>query len=211
MRRSWCWPPTCRVSRGVRGGYRRDRRAWLAPLATRRAPVVFPSMARRRRRSGRRATERGSQPWVPPRPWHDWGESDAEIAAFEDDPDALRLTITVSLVVRVTREKVLDRFAREVFAAHREVLDAADFAPLAYQAACQEGWDDVAGGPEGRISYLVDPEAVVSDIPGIAVEDASMVIERTPLEVVRRLRENHGFLEQPGDGMMDEATGDEPF
>ena len=68
---------------------------------------------------------------MPPRPWHDWGESDAEIAAFEDDPDALRLTITVSLVVRVTREKVLDRFAREVFAARREVLDAADFAPLA--------------------------------------------------------------------------------
>lgn len=148
---------------------------------------------------------------MPPRPWHDWGESDAEIAAFEDDPDALRLTITVSLVVRVTREKVLDRFAREVFAARREVLDAADFAPLAYQAACQEGWDDAAGGPEGQISYLVDPEAVVSHIPGVAVEDASMVIERTPLEVVRRLRENHGFLEQPGDGMVDEATGEEPF
>jgi hypothetical protein len=37
-------------------------------------------------------------------------------------PGAVRLTVSVSVVVRVTREKVLDRFAHELFVARRDAL-----------------------------------------------------------------------------------------
>jgi hypothetical protein len=121
---------------------------------------------------------------------------DAEIVALEDDPDALRLTVTVQVVVRVTREKVLDRFAREVFAARQDALVPEDFAPLAYQAACDEGLDHVTGGPAGQLGFLIDPGAIVAGIPGVGVEDARMMIERTPPDVVRQLRADHGFLEE---------------
>jgi hypothetical protein len=83
---------------------------------------------------------------VPPG-WRDPSALDAEIVALEDDPQALRLTVTGSVVVGVTREKVLGRFAQETFAARRDALAPSDFAPLAYQAACDEGLEDVTGGP----------------------------------------------------------------
>jgi alkanesulfonate monooxygenase SsuD/methylene tetrahydromethanopterin reductase-like flavin-dependent oxidoreductase (luciferase family) len=129
---------------------------------------------------------------------------------LEDDPDAVRLTVNVSVVVRVTREKVLDRFAQDVFAAGVDALVASDFAPLAYQAACDEGLDDVNGGPAGQLGFLIDPGAIIAGIPGVGVEDARMAIEKTPAEVVRQLREDHGFLEEPDDEPQQAPVGGEP-
>lgn len=144
---------------------------------------------------------------------------DAEIVALEDDPDAMRVTVNVSVVVRVTRARVLDRFAREVFAARGDALLPDDFAPLAYRAACEDGLDDATGGPAGQLRFLIDPGAIVAGIPGVGVEDAHIVIEATPTEVVRRLREEHGFLEEwdeepddePGDESPWEPSGAEPL
>lgn len=113
-------------------------------------------------------------------------------------------------MVRVTREKVLDRFAREVFAARRDALSPDDFAPLAYLAACEVGLDDITGGPAGQLRFLIDPAAVVAGIPGVGVENARIVIEETPAEVVRQLREDHGFLEQPDDEPPWGPAGAEP-
>jgi hypothetical protein len=129
---------------------------------------------------------------------------------LEDDPDAVRLTVNVSVVVRVTREKVLDRFAQEVFAARRDALAPSDFAPLAYQAACDEGLDDVNGGPATQLGFLIDPGVIVEGIPGVGVEDARMVIEKTSAEVVRQLREGHGFVEEPDDEPPRAPAGGEP-
>ena len=69
-------------------------------------------------------------------------------------------------MVRVTRDKVLDRFAREAFAARRDALVPSDFAPLAYQAACDEGLDDVTGGPAGQFGVPGRPECDRSGYPG---------------------------------------------
>ena len=165
-------------------------------------------MSGRRRRPGKRSRAGRSAGGAPP-PWYDESALDAEIAVLEDDPAAMRVTVTVSVVVRVTREKVLDRFAREVFAARRDALSPDDFAPLAYQAACQDGLDDVSGGPAGQLRFLIDPGAVIAGIPGVGVEDCSIVIEKTPTEVVRRLREEHGFLEEPDESPR-EPAGAEP-
>jgi len=126
---------------------------------------------------------------------------------LDDDPEALRLTVTVRLVVRVTRATVLDRYAAEVLRARAESLDPEGFAPLAYAAACTEGRDESTDGPAGQVGCLADPGAVVAGIPGLAVEDAAMAIERTPAEVVRRLRADRGFLEHPEDGSI---ADDEP-
>jgi alkanesulfonate monooxygenase SsuD/methylene tetrahydromethanopterin reductase-like flavin-dependent oxidoreductase (luciferase family) len=152
----------------------------------------------RRRRPGKRRRAGRSAGGVSPF-WRDESGLDAEIVALEDDPDAMRVTVDVSVVVRVTRAQVLDRFAREAFVARRETLSPDDFAPLAYQAACEEGLDDIAGGPAGQLRFLIDPGAIVAGIPGVGVEDVRIVIEKTPAEVVRQLREDHGFLEDPDD------------
>jgi hypothetical protein len=120
------------------------------------------------------------------------------------------LTVSVRVVVRVTRDKVLGRFAREAFAARRDALVPSDFAPLAYQAACDEGLDDVTGGPAGQLGFLIDPGAIVAGIPGVGVEDARMVIEKTPAEVVHQLREDHGFLEEPDNEPPHPPAGAEP-
>jgi hypothetical protein len=152
----------------------------------------------RRRGQGKRRRA-GRSTGGPPPFWYDESALDAETAALEDDPDAMRVTVTMSVVVRVTREKVLDRFAREVWAARREALSPEDFAPLAYQAACEDGLDDITDGPAGQLRFLIDPGAIVAGIPGVGVEDARIVIEKTPTEVVRRLREEHGFLDEPDD------------
>lgn len=122
----------------------------------------------------------------------------------------MRLTVSVSVVVRVTREKVLDRFAREVSAARRDALSPDDFAPLAYLAVCDEGLDDVTGGPTGQLRFLIDAGAIVAGIPGVGVEDARIEIEKTPPEVVRRLREDHGFLEEPEDEPSRKPASAEP-
>jgi len=125
-------------------------------------------------------------------------------------PDAMRLTVSVSVVVRVTREEVLDRFAREVSAGRRDALAPDDFAPLAYQAVCDEGLDDVTGGPAGQLRFLIDPGAIVAGIPGVGVEDARVMIEQTPAEVVRQLRQDHGFLEDPDDEPSRKPASGEP-
>lgn len=163
-------------------------------------------MSGRRRRSGRRGRA-GRSADTAPLFWRDESALDAEIVALEDDQDALRLTVSVSVVVRVTRAEVLDRFAREVLVARRDALSPDDFAPLAYQAVCDEGSDDVTGGPAGQLRFLIDPGAIVAGIPGVGVEDARIVIEKTPTEVVRRLREQHGFLEEPDDEPPWEPAG----
>jgi hypothetical protein len=103
----------------------------------------------------------------------------------------------------------LDRLAREVLAARRDALSADDFAPLAYQAACDEGLDDGTGGSAGQLRFLIDPCAIVAGIPGVGVEDVRIVIEKTPAEVVRRLREEHAFLEEPDDEPPWEPAGAE--
>jgi len=113
----------------------------------------------------------------------------------------------VRLVVRVTRARVLDRYAAEVLRARADSLDPEGFAPLAYAAACTGGPDEATDSPAGQVGYLADPGAVVAGIPGIAVEDAAMAIERTPAEVVRRLRAARGFLERAEDGRL---ADDEP-
>jgi hypothetical protein len=163
----------------------------------------------RRRRPGKRGRAGRSADDAPPF-WRGESALDAEIVALEDDPDAMRLTVSVSVVVRVTREKVLDRFAREVFAARRDALVPEDFAPLAYQAVCDEGLDDVAGGPTGQLRFLIDPGAIVAGIPGVGVEDTRIEIEKTPAEVVRQLREDHGFLEEPDDEPPRRPASPEP-
>lgn len=141
----------------------------------------------------------GRSAGVEPPFWRDDSALDAEIVALEDAPDAVRLTVNLSVVVRVTREKALSRFAQEVLAARQDALVPSDFAPLAYQAACDEGLDDVNGDPAGQLGFLIDPGVIVAGIPGVGVEDARMVIEKTPAEVVRQLREDHGFLDEPDD------------
>jgi alkanesulfonate monooxygenase SsuD/methylene tetrahydromethanopterin reductase-like flavin-dependent oxidoreductase (luciferase family) len=166
-------------------------------------------VSRRRRRRGKRGRAGGSAGGAPAF-WCEESALDAEIVALEDDPDAMRVTVSVSVVVRVTREKVLDRFAREVFAARRDALSPDDFAPLAYQAACEEGLDDVIGGPAGQLRFLMDPGAIVAGIPGVGVEDTRIVIEKTPAEVVRQLREDHGFCEDPDDEPPWHPAGAEP-
>jgi alkanesulfonate monooxygenase SsuD/methylene tetrahydromethanopterin reductase-like flavin-dependent oxidoreductase (luciferase family) len=103
--------------------------------------------------------------------WRDESALDAEIVALEDDPEAIRVTVSVSVVVRVTREKVLDRFAREVFDARRAALSADDFTPLAYEAVWDEGLDDVTGGPTGQLRFLVDPAANQAHSQDSAVDD----------------------------------------
>jgi alkanesulfonate monooxygenase SsuD/methylene tetrahydromethanopterin reductase-like flavin-dependent oxidoreductase (luciferase family) len=118
----------------------------------------------RRRRSGR-CGRAGRSAGGAPAFWRDESTLDSEIVALEDDPDAIRVTVSVSVVVRVTREKVLERFAREVFAARREALSPDDFAPLAYQAGLRGGLDDVAGGPTGQLRFLIDPGAIVGAFP----------------------------------------------
>jgi hypothetical protein len=164
---------------------------------------------RRRRRSGQRGNAgraAGGAPSFLSYP----SAVDAEIVSLEDDSDAARLTVTVSAVVRVTREQVLDRFAREVFAARRDALSPEDFAPLAYQAACDAGLEDITGGPAGQLRFLIDPGAIVAGIPGVGVEDTRMMIEKTLAEVVRRLREDHGFLEEPDGEPPRQPAGAEP-
>jgi alkanesulfonate monooxygenase SsuD/methylene tetrahydromethanopterin reductase-like flavin-dependent oxidoreductase (luciferase family) len=167
-------------------------------------------VSKRRRRSGRRGRA-GRSIGVEPPFWHDPSALDAEIVAFEDDPDAVRLTVNVSVVVRVTREKVLDRFAQDVFAARRDALAGADFAPLAYLAACDEGLDDVHGGPAGQLRFLIDPDAIIAGIPGVGVEGARMVIEKTPAEVVRQLREGHAFFNETDDELPRASARAEPW
>ena len=162
----------------------------------------------RRRRPGKRSRA-GRSAGGAPAFWHDESALDAEIVALEDDPDALRLTVSVSVVVRVTREKVLDRFVREVLAARRDALSSDDFAPLAYLAACDEGLDDVTGGPAGQLQFLINPGAIVAGIPGVGVEDTRIAIEKTPTEVVRQLRQDHGFFDEPDDEPRWEPAGAE--
>jgi hypothetical protein len=60
------------------------------------------------------------------------------------------------------------------------------------------------------LAFLVDPGAIVAGIPGVAVEDARMMIEPTPCEVVRRLRADHGFLARPDNAPMRSGPDDEP-
>jgi hypothetical protein len=71
------------------------------------------------------------------------------------------------------------------------------------RAASRRGWEacaeDVTGGPTGQLRFLIDSAAIVAGIPGVGVEDARIVIEKTPAEVVRQLREERGFLEEPND------------
>jgi hypothetical protein len=94
------------------------------------------------------------------RRWCERGPCDAEIAAFDDDPDALRLTATVSLVVRATRPKALDRFAGG-FRAGGDGPTRRASRHWPTRRACQEGLDEIESGPAGQLGYL-------AGIPGVA-------------------------------------------
>ena len=135
---------------------------------------------------------------------------DDEFAGFEDDPDATRLTIAVELVVRVTRPKVLKRFAAETQAAMAQAIGPEGFGPLAYMAACHEGLDEIADGPAGQLRWLVTPGGVISGIPGVAVEAEAMTIVATPADVVAALRKDRfsDILDPSEDDC--EAEGDRP-
>ena len=56
----------------------------------------------------------------------------------------------------------------------------------------------------------MDPGAIVAGIPGVGVEDTRIVIEKTPAEVVRKLREDHGLLEDRDDEPPWKPAGAEP-
>lgn len=158
----------------------------------------------------------------PALPLHERGPADDdEIATSGDDPDALRLTIAVELVVRVTRPRALGRFAAGTQAATAQSTGPDGFGPLAYHAVRQEGLDEIAGGPAGQLRYLASPGGVISGIPGVAVEAETMTITSTPPEVIAALREDRfgHVLEVSGeadsDPGQDEAAaaveGEPPF
>jgi hypothetical protein len=174
-----------------------------------------------RKRRGRAERHRHVE-FGPALPWYERGPADDdEIATFEDDPDAIRLTIAVELVVQVTRPQVLKRFAAETQAATAQSIGPDGFGPLAYLAVCQEGLDEIAGGPAGQLRYLASPGGVISGIPGVAVEAEAMTITATPPEVTAALREDRfgDVLEASGardsDAGQDEAAvaaeGEPPF
>lgn len=154
-----------------------------------------------RRRRGRARRQRPVE-FGPAPPWYERGPVDEdEIATFDDDPDAIRLTIAVELVVRVTRPQVLRSFAAEAQAVTAQSIGPDGFSPLAYYAVCQEGLDEIAGGPAGQLRYLASPGGVVSGVPGVAVEAETMTITRTPPEVIGALREDRS-------GHVPEASGE---
>jgi hypothetical protein len=174
-----------------------------------------------RRRRGR-ARQQYHAVLGPALPLYERGPADDdEIATSGDDPDALRLTIAVELVVRVTRPQALGRFAAETQAATAQSIGPDGFGPLAYHAVCQEGLDAIAGGPAGQLRYLASPGGVISGIPGVAVEAETMTITGTPPEVVAALREDRfGHVldmsgEADSDPGQDEAAaaveGEPPF
>ena len=165
-----------------------------------------------RKRRGRAKRHRDSQFGPPPPPWYERGPvDDDEIAGFEDDPDATRLTIAVELVVRVTRPKVLERFAAETQAAMAQAIGPEGFGPLAYIAACHEGLDEIADGPAGQLRWLATPGGVISGIPGVAVDAEAMTIAATPPDVVATLREDRfGDILDASEEDGSEADGDGP-
>ncbi len=160
----------------------------LAPREPGPVPATVSGVSRKRR--GRARRHRHVE-FGPALPWHERGPADDdEIAAFDDDRDAIRLTIAVELVVRVTRPQVLQRFAAETQAATAQSIGPDGFGPLAYLAVCQEGLDEIADGPAGQLRYLASPGCVISGIPGVAAEAATMTITATPPEVTAALRED---------------------
>jgi len=88
----------------------------------------------------------------------------------------------------VTRPPVLQRFAAEAQAATAQAIGLDGLGPLVCLAVCQEGLDEIAGGPAGQLRYLVSPGGVISGIPGVAVEAETMTIAATPPEVTAALR-----------------------
>jgi hypothetical protein len=172
-----------------------------------------------RKRRGRARPHRRHD-FGPAPAWYERGPADDEIATFEDDPDGVRLTIELELVVRVTRPKVLRRFAAETQAAMAGAIDPEGFGHLAYLAVTQEGLDEIAEGPAGQLRYLVRAGDVLSGIPGVAIEAESMSIAATRPEVIEALREElfgdalEGFDEGDSDTEQDEAAAaeeDEPL
>jgi len=173
-----------------------------------------------RKRRGRARRHRHAE-FGPALPWYERGPAgDDEIAAFDDDRDAVRLTIAVELVVRVTRPQVLQRFAAEARAATAQAIGPDGFGPLACRAVCQEGLDEIAGGPAGQLRYLASPGGVISGIPGVAVEAEAMTIAATPPEVVAAVREHRsGDVPEPsrqrdcgaGQDEAASAEGEPPF
>lgn len=139
-----------------------------------------------------------------------------------DDPEGLRLTVNVSLVVRVTRAKVLQRYASEKFHMWHAAIGPEGFTPGAHEAPHPEGLDTITAGPSGQLRYLSDPGAVVAGIPGVAVENSAMTVEVTPEWVVQRLREVRGFTggylydtgladTEPPDNIYDEEPDEPPW
>ena len=106
-------------------------------------------------------------------------ETNELIACFEDDPDGARLTVTVRLVVRVTRPKILGEYAARVQRAMAEAHSPDDFGEFAYLAVRSEGLDEIAAGPAGQLRFLLNPRDVLGAIAGIAIQESEMSIEVT--------------------------------
>ena len=54
-----------------------------------------------------------------------------------------------------------------------------------------EGLDDIAEGPAGQLSFLLNASDVIGGIRGIAIEESDLSVEVTPRETVELIRQRH--------------------
>ena len=112
----------------------------------------------RKRSSGKRQGRSGSKrPRSPLPSSYGLPGADEDIAAFEDNPDDVRLTVTAELVVRITRPEILRKYAADAQRAMAQALGADDFGEFAYLAVASEGLDEIAEGPAGQLSSFLTP------------------------------------------------------
>ena len=94
----------------------------------------------------------------------------------------MRLTVTAKLVVRVTRPEILRKHAADGQRAMAEAHSPDDFGEFAYLAVTSEGLDEIAEGPAGQLSFLLNASDVIGGIRGIAIEKSDLSVEVTPRE-----------------------------
>src|ERR1019366_6527997 len=117
-----------------------------------------------------------------PSPFRRSGDEAADLAdqrneTFADAPTGLRAVhhALIPAYRRVHRSSTRwFWFAAETQAATAQSIGPDGFGPLAYLAVCQEGLDEIADGPAGQLRYLASPGCVISGIPGVAAEAATM-------------------------------------
>jgi len=152
-------------------------------------------MSRNRSRGKRQGRSGSKRPRSPLPSSYGLPRADEDIAAFEDNPDDVRLTVTAELVVRVARPGILRKYAADVQRAMAEALSADDFGELAYLAVASEGLDEIAEGPAGQLRFLLNASDVMGGIPGIAIEKSDLSVEVTPRETAELIRQRHPAAE----------------